>query len=75
MQSKPAELVKPRDFWLDHRDEIPLRTFSALRYHLEKRHQNGLISSGAVVESPFGLLIRPTRFLGDWLHGRSGQRV
>lgn len=71
MQAKPAELLRPRDFWLEHSEELPLRTFSAFRYHLEKRHENGLVSSGAVVESPFGLLIRPSRLLGDWLHGRT----
>jgi hypothetical protein len=73
MQAKAAELLKPRDFWLEHSAELPLRTYSAFRYHLEKRHENGLISSGSVVESPFGLLIRPSRLLGDWLNGNSGR--
>jgi hypothetical protein len=71
MQAKAAELIKPRDFWLEHRAELPLRTYSAFRYYLQKRHENGLVSSGAVVESPFGLLIRPSRLLGDWLNGRN----
>jgi hypothetical protein len=66
-----AELVRPRDFWREHGDELPIRTYSAFRYYLGRRHVNGLVSSGAVVESPFGLLIRPNRFLGDWLNGRA----
>jgi hypothetical protein len=73
MQAKVAELLKPRDFWLEHGTELPLRTYSAFRYYLQKRHTNGLVSSGAVVESPFGLLIRPSRLLGEWLNGRDDQ--
>ena len=63
-----STLRRPADFWAGHAEQLPLRTYSALRYHLRGRQRNGLISTGAVVESPIGLLIDPERF-GHWLLG------
>jgi hypothetical protein len=70
--SKSPVLRKPGDFWHTHRRELPIRSYGALRYHLERRRENGLVQSGAVIESPIGLLIAPERF-EQWLLG-SGRR-
>ena len=64
-----AELRKPGDFLREHRRELPLKTYSALRYHLDRRHENGLIECGAVIESPLGVLIWPTGF-ANWILGK-----
>jgi hypothetical protein len=57
-------LVLPQDFQRNHRDLF--RTYTSLRYHLDRRHQNGLLQSGAVVETRLGLRIVPDKF-PDWL--------
>ena len=71
MSAKPTELVRPRQFWSEYHEQLPLRTYSSFKYHLQRRNENGLIASGAVVESPSGCFIRPGRLLGDWLNGRA----
>ncbi len=65
-----SELRKPSEFLRRHRRELPLKTYAALRYHLDRRHQNGLVTSGAVIESPLGLLISPAAF-ERWIFGLS----
>jgi hypothetical protein len=63
MASTPiSELRKPSEFLRTHRRELPLKTYAALRYHLDRRHENGLVASGAVIESRVGLLIAPAQF-------------
>ena len=66
-----SELTKPGEFQRHNRQLF--RTYSALRYHLDRRHTNGLIEAEAVIESPLGLLINPTKFHG-WLLGRKSSR-
>jgi hypothetical protein len=68
--NSPPELRKPLDFWRANRRRLPFNTFSAFKYHLERRHRNGLVESGAVVESPLGNLINPARF-DKWLLGET----
>jgi hypothetical protein len=55
-------LRKPSDFWQTHGRELPIRSYVAFRRHLDRRRENGLVQSGAVVESPIGLLIQPAQF-------------
>jgi hypothetical protein len=61
-------LRKPGEYWQTHGRELPIRSYPAFRYHLTKRHKNGLVESGAVVESPIGLMIVPAQF-ERWLLG------
>lgn len=61
-------LMRPRDFQRRCAEEF--RTLRALRYHLTRRHANGLIAAGAVVETPIGLRIDPERFR-VWMFGKS----
>jgi hypothetical protein len=68
-----AELRKPGEYWRDYRRRLPFHTQRALRYHLEKRASNGLTEIGAVIESPFGLLIDPERF-ELWILGKADHR-
>jgi hypothetical protein len=70
-----SELRKPTEFLRIHRREIPLKTISALRYHLDRRHENGLVEIGAVIESPLGLLISPRQFEAWILGDRSARRA
>jgi hypothetical protein len=72
--SKPPTLLKPGAFWQLHNKRLPFRTYSAIKYHLERRHRNGLIESGAVVDSPIGTLVNPDIFLGEWLQGKAARR-
>jgi hypothetical protein len=67
---KQPTFLKPTDFWEQHRAQLPFKTYSAIKYHLAKRRHNGLLESGAVVESPIGTLINPDRFIGQWLCGK-----
>lgn len=53
-------LVKPSEFQRRNCDWF--RTYGALRYHLDRRHENGLVECGAVVETSLGLRIDPERF-------------
>lgn len=53
-------LVRPRDF--QRRNPELFATYAALRYHLDHRRENGLLESGAVVETQLGLRIVPERF-------------
>lgn len=61
-------LVTPSDFQRRNRDWF--RTYANLRYHLDRRQTNGLLSSGAVVETRLGLRIDPEKFPA-WLLGRN----
>jgi hypothetical protein len=63
-----SELRKPTEFLRMHRRELPLKTIAALRYHLDRRRENGLLACGAVIESPLGLLIYPPQF-EKWILG------
>jgi hypothetical protein len=63
-----SELRKPSEFLRTHRRELPLKTYAALRYHLDRRRSNGLLACGAVIESPLGLLIYPPQF-EQWILG------
>lgn len=58
-------LTKPADF--QKRNTKIFRTLTALRRYLDRRAVNGLIETGAVVESPLGLLIDEAKF-AEWLH-------
>jgi hypothetical protein len=60
-------LMRPRDF--QRRNPDVFNTYSALRYHLDKRHHNGLVQSGAVVETALGLRINTERFPA-WFMGK-----
>lgn len=60
-------LMRPREFQRRCAEEF--RTLRALRYHITRRHANGLVASGAVVETPIGLRIDPERF-EIWMRGR-----
>ena len=62
-------LIRPSLFQSRNRDVF--RTLAALRRRLDMRRENGLISSGAVIESPVGLLIDEAKFV-DWLTGQNG---
>lgn len=65
-----AHLQKPKQFWETHHKGLPWNTFSGFKYHLERRHRNGLAECGAVIDSPIGQLIDPPRLL-RWLRGDS----
>jgi hypothetical protein len=62
------ELQKPGEF--HKRNPRVFRTYSALRKYLDKRHENGLITSGAVIETPLGLRIDAAKFEA-WMLGRT----
>jgi hypothetical protein len=53
-------LMRPSDFRRAHRSLF--NTDSALWKHLGRRRENGLLESGAVVETALGLRIDPERF-------------
>jgi hypothetical protein len=57
-------LVRPLDFQRRNRDIF--RTYSAFRYYLDHRHENGLVASGAIIETAVGLRVVPEKFPG-WL--------
>ena len=61
-------LMKPRDF--QRRNSDVFNTYSSLRYHLERRHENGLVETGVVVETKLGLRIVPEKFPA-WFLGNS----
>ena len=61
-------LVRPSDFQRSCAEQF--RTIEALRYHLTRRRRNGLLESGAVVETPIGMRINPERFQA-WMLGKS----
>lgn len=50
-------------FYQDNRNVLGSR--DAFRKRLERRYQNGLIASGAVVETSLGVMVDPPRFW-DW---------
>lgn len=52
----------------EFRQEYPtlFRTDASIRWHIHRRNQNGLVASGAVVETALGIRIDAERFL-DWL--------
>jgi hypothetical protein len=52
------------DFFEDNRNVLGTR--DAFRKRLERRHENGLVASGAVVETSLGVMVDPPRFW-DWL--------
>jgi len=60
-------LMRPSAF--QRRCPEQFRSLAALRYHLTRRRANGLVESGAVVETPIGLRINPERF-EQWMLGR-----
>jgi len=68
MQQSLSRLRKPSDFQREHTDVF--RTYAALRYHLDRRDCNGLLASGAVVETALGLRIDEERF-PVWFLGSS----
>ncbi len=47
----------------------------SFRKKLERRHSNGLIASGAVIESALGLLVDPLRFSSWLLHPMQYRRM
>ncbi len=53
-------LRKARAYYQEHRHL--LGSPDAWRKRLERRHTNGLLTSGAVVETSLGLMIDPPRF-------------
>jgi hypothetical protein len=57
-------LRKPRRFFDQNQNLFASR--DAFRKQLERRHFNGLTTSGAVVETAMGLMIDPSRFI-SWL--------
>ena len=59
-------LMRPSAYQRRRAEEF--RTYSALRHYLTNRHSNGLVESGAVVETPLGLRINPER-MDRWLGG------
>ena len=65
------DLMKPGEF--QRANNRLFRTYSALRYHLDRRGDNGLLDCGAVVESPLGLLIDPAKF-ECWLLRRASTK-
>jgi hypothetical protein len=62
-----ARLKRPADFQRTYPNIF--RTDSALRYHLSRRHTNGLLAAGAVVETRLGLRIDPPALI-DWVFDR-----
>jgi hypothetical protein len=59
--------------WLPIPDALPLLadffgTEAALRYHVTRRNRNGLLTSGAVRETPLGLRVNPPR-IRQWALG------
>ena len=60
-------LMRPREF--QRRNPDVFNTYSALRYHLDRRYSNGLIDSGAVIETKLGMRIDPQRF-ESWCVGK-----
>ena len=65
-----TNLMRPKEFQRRNREFF--NTYSALRYYLDRRHENGLIESGAVIETPLGLRIDIERFPA-WLLGKATQ--
>lgn len=62
------KLERPREFQRRHADLFP--SISSLRYHLDKRHENGMLEAGVVLETALGLRIDPERFPA-WLLGKT----
>jgi len=66
--SRPPRLSRLRkafpDFYQEHRNLLGTR--DAFRKRLERRYKNGLVASGAVVETSLGVMVDPPRFW-DWL--------
>jgi hypothetical protein len=63
------KLHTPKAFFKNFSEHFPvgaLKTFSALKYHMTRRAENRLLDAGAVVETQFGLMIHPARFL-KWM--------
>jgi hypothetical protein len=67
-----SSLRRPGKFWETHGGELPIASYGAFRHYLWRRHANGLVASGAVVETRVGLLIHPKRFQSWVLTPRSG---
>jgi predicted alpha/beta hydrolase len=59
-------LCKAPSFYRRH--ENLFASYAAYRKYLERRHRNGLLTSGAVVETPLGLMVDPSNFQA-WLLG------
>ena len=59
-------LCKAPSFYRRH--ENLFASYAAYRKYLERRHRNGLVAAGAVVETPLGLMIDPPNFCA-WLLG------
>jgi hypothetical protein len=70
METNVNDLIKPGAY--HRRTRRVFKTYSALRYYLDHRAENGLLEAGAVIESPLGLLIDPERF-DSWVLGRSNR--
>jgi hypothetical protein len=68
LRKSGKRLRKPSEFQREHTDLF--RTYSALRYYLDRRHENGLLATGAVVETALGLRVDEQRF-PVWLMGSS----
>lgn len=66
-------LQRPRVFYDEHRNLFT--SYKAFRYRLEARASNGLIKSGAVVDTPFGPLIDPEAFRQFLLQDSGEQRA
>jgi hypothetical protein len=64
-------LMRPREF--QRRNPDLFNTYSAMRYYLDRRHENGLVESGAVVETALGLRINEERF-PVWFLGSQSAR-
>jgi hypothetical protein len=64
-------LMRPREFQRRYPDVF--NTYAALRYHLDHRRENGLVESGAVVETALGLRIDGERF-PVWFLGSQSAR-
>ena len=68
--TKRRKLSRPSRYQANNRQLF--RTAAALRKHLDRRRDNGLLEYGAVVESRLGLLIDEERF-ATWLISKSAQ--
>lgn len=61
-----AHLVRPARYQRENRHLF--RTYAALRWHLDRRHINGMLACGACIESPLGLLLNEEK-MPAWLMG------
>ena len=64
-------LCKAPSFYRRH--ENLFASYAAYRKYLDRRHRNGLITSGAVVETPLGLMVDPLSFRA-WLLDPTGMQ-